>query len=75
MINLHITLDDAQLIKHILLSECVELLQWMKQSSSGPEKDQMQQHLDKIQHTIVRITKSIELEKGTPRGHTSCING
>lgn len=75
MINLHITLDDAQLIKHILLSECIELLRWMKQSSSGPEKEQMQHHIDKIQTALVRITKSIELEKGTPHGHTSCING
>lgn len=74
MINLHITLDDAQLIKRILLSECIEMLQWMKQSSAGPEKDQMQCYIDKIQTALVHITKSIELEKGTEYGHTSCIN-
>lgn len=74
MITMHITNEEAQLIHRILLTECIEGLLWIKQSSSGPSRDSMQSYVDRLQSAILHITKAITLDKGTDHGNSQPNN-
>jgi len=73
MIQLHISVEEADLIRRVLLNECIECLSWLKKTSSGPDKTSMQHHLDRIQIAIIHVTKAIELN-GAINGKSTTDN-
>jgi len=68
------THEECVVVHALILQEVLKELEWIRKSSSGPEKDDAKHRVDVLSTVLLHTTKAIKLDEGKENGNTGTNN-